>query len=748
MIEPLLGEAGEARGWHLRAGGTSYVLALCKGRYVVHHHWGSAMAVDLPSLARLAAPPEGFGVADDLGDRSYSLNRLPQDYPWPLGGDFRSPAISAELVQGGAPALDFAYRGWRLLPGIPDWGGLPLPHDGGPEGPLEGLELDLEDGLTGLRLSLLYLVAPATGVIVRAARLENHGKEAIRIRRALSFSLDLPPSTGDLDLWATEGAWARERQLEPRRLGPGRLELGSRKGVSGHSSSPVLLLATPGTGEEWGEAWAASLLYSGDWILGIERSEDGGWRLQGGLHPELLSWTLAPGETFHTPAVALAHGERGLAELSDRLHGFAVANLLAPRWARQDRPVLLNSWEATYFDFDEDSLVDLAGQAAGLGAELFVLDDGWFGDRVDDKTSLGDWQANPLKLPSGLAALAGKVRALGLDFGLWIEPEAVSRKSALYREHPDWVLALEGREEAEGRNQLVLDLGRPEVRDHLLSAIVGLVEEAGIAYLKWDMNRPLSRVGSRTAGPGEARHRQVLGLYALLGSLTKACPGLLIEGCAGGGGRLDWGLLPYFAQFWLSDNTDPTWRAPMQDAASLFFPPLAITAHLSASPNHQTGRVTGLAARSRVAMAGNFGLELDPRRLTAEEAEAVRKDLSWYRSHRRLLQQGIHRRLGRPGPGGDWARLVVAPDGRRAVLLWMATPGRPNQGSVRLRLPGLRPDLLYTVTSPDLAGLGSPAIPGSELLARGLEFEPGPGPEPRALAFDLEATPLAGNSHG
>jgi alpha-galactosidase len=746
VVRVLTDANGGPIAWVLDAGATSYVMALFKGRYLVHYHWGGAMEPGLDGLAAFSAPPEGFGATEELSDRGYSLHRIPQEFPWPQGGDFRSPAVIAEVLPGGAPALDFAYRGFRIGHGVPDWGGLPLPHaDPGETTPPVHLEIELEDRVTGLAAVLFYLPLPGAGVIVRACRLENRGAASIQLRRALSFSVDLPCEAAGLDLVASDGGWARERTPQRRRLGPGKAELGSRKGVSGHGSSPNAILASPDTSEDHGEAWAAALMYSGDWSIAVERSEDGGFRFQGGLHTELFSWRLGPGEAFHCPAAVLAHSSEGFAGLSRLLHAFTLRNVMPAGWAGRTRPVLLNSWEATYFDYREEDLLAIARGAAALGAELFVLDDGWFGRRDDATTSLGDWTPDPRKLPGGLAPLAEAVHGLGLGFGLWIEPESVSRESDYYRTHPDQVLALEGREAAEGRNQLLLDLARPEVLEEVRSRIASLLRSARIDYVKWDMNRPYSRAGSPAFPAGEARHRSVLGFYALARALTADFPGILFEGCSGGGGRLDYGVLSFFPQVWLSDNTDPTWRAPMEDHASLFFPAIALCAHLSASPNHQTGRVTGLAARSRVAMAGVFGLELDPRRLPPDEAKAVAADIAWYKANRGTLQLGQHSRLcaaavDGSGRDGDWARLAVSADGRRAIILWMRPRTIPVPAPVRLRLPGLDPDLTYALSSPDLPAFGSRAYTGRELVARGFEFEIPQGAEPAALAFEIQAT--------
>ncbi|MBL8965361.1 MAG: alpha-galactosidase [Spirochaetaceae bacterium] len=746
MIDVIPGPDGRPRVWLVAPpGGGAYVVALFRGKYLAHYHWGGFFEPSPGALDALEAPPQGFGAAEDAADKSYSLQRLPQEYPWGRGGDFRSPAFAADVPPRGTggpgrPVLDLVYRAYRVHPGFPDLGGLPLPAGGpeelGREG-VETLELELEDPVTGLAVFLCYSTLPSAGAILRATRFLNRGAAPVALRRAFSFSLDLPPRETPLELLATDGGWARERSLERRPLGCGRIELGSRRGVSGHASSPALILAEPGADEEGGRAWGFALLYSGDWSLGVERSDEGGYRVQGGLHPELFSWTLDPGASFATPAALLCRSDEGLGVLSARFHA-AARRLMPAAWRRRERPVLLNSWEAAYFDYDESRLLEIARGAAGLGAELFVLDDGWFGKRDDDRSSLGDWEPNPAKLPGGLAGLAEKVRALGLGFGLWLEPEALSPDSGLYRAHPDWALALEDRPPAEGRNQLVLDLSRPEVAAAVESRVRAVLASCRPDYVKWDMNRPFSRAGSASGRPdGELRHRWLLALYGILGRITSDFPDVLFEGCAGGGGRADFGMLPFFPQFWASDNTDPCWRLGIQRATSLFLPPLAFGAHVSASPNHQTGRTTGLRARCLVAMGGVFGLELDPAALSAAERDEVSDSIAWYKRRKELLQLGELVRLDASAGGGDAAWAMVAPGGGRAAVFWARSVNRPNAGPVRLRLRGLDPRRDYLASSREIAAFAGRRYSGCELMERGIEFQPPALGDPIVVSFDV-----------
>ena len=733
MIEVVRGAGGEPRFFALATGEAGYVVALHKGRIPACHHFGASF-VPRPEGPLPLAPPQGFGAAEEAEDKSYSLHRLPQEYPWGLGGDFRSPAFAAETASG-RPCMELEYRSYRITRGWPDLCGLPVP-EAEPDEEAETLELGLEDPATGLAVFLSYTPFPTGGAFLRAARLENRGREALVLRRALSFSLDLPLRGAGLEVLSTEGGWARERLLERRPLGRGRLEIGSRRGVSGHGSSPALVLAEAGAGEDQGEALGATLLYSGDWTMSVERGEDETARLQGGLGCESLAWRLEPGEAFAAPAALLARSGAGLGGLSRTFHRAAL-RLMPAAWRSRERPVLLNSWEACYFRYDEERLLAIARGAKELGAELFVLDDGWFGRRDDDRSSLGDWTADPRKLPSGLASLAEKVRALGLGFGLWLEPEALSPDSDLYRRHPDWALALPGRPPAVGRNQLILDLTRPEAAAYAEAAVRAVLEEAKPDYVKWDMNRPFSRAGG-AAPQGELRHRYVLALYGILRRVTRDYPGILFEGCAGGGGRMDFGMLPFFPQSWASDDTDAAFRASIQHATGLLFPPLATGAHLSASPNHQTGRASSLLSRALCAYGGVFGLELDPTRMDEGERAAAAALVARYKERRALLQLGERRRLLSPYEGEDAAFASVAKDRSRALAVWLRLRTRPNPGPVALRLPGLEPGAAYRVSSPDLAGFAPFEATGAELAARGIEFVPPLSGDPSAASFDAE----------
>jgi alpha-galactosidase len=695
----------EASLWFLDAGASQAVIGLYAGRWPVLYHWGSPVASG--DLTRVPAAPNGYSVFGD--DKTYTPNRLPLEYPGPDTGDFRSPAFLARTASGN-PVLDLACSAWRIEAGR-DLGGLPgarLPENA------PTLVLTLTDPVTGFEAELRY--TPLDGVLLRSVRFTQRGKEPVTLERAFSFSADLHPDR-ELDVIALDGAWARERQLRRFALPAGRWETGSRRGVSSHQAWPGAVLAERASTEDHGQVWGAALIWSGDWTLSAERDEDGGWRLQGGLHPEFFSRTLKPGDSFTTPEAVLVHSAEGLSGFSAACHAFVVERLLPPAWAKRPRPVVANNWEATYWAFTEEKLLALADEAAAVGVEVFVLDDGWFGRRDDDKSSLGDWTPHAAKFRHGLAAFAREIENRGLGFGLWVEPEMVSADSDLYRAHPDWCLHLDGRPRTESRHQLVLDLSRPEVRSHLLAAMTALLESAPIRYVKWDMNRPITHAGTR-------RFEWVLGLYELLGGLTRRFPEVLFEGCCGGGGRMDFGLLYYTPQYWTSDNTDAVARLGIQEGTSLFLPPVVMGAHVSAVPNHQTGRVTTLDARVRAACAGNLGFELDFTKLEDADKRALTGATAWYRRHRALIQQGPFRRTRTTLEDANTVAWQIG-TADEMLLFWFRPTAVANVRMPVCRWRGLDTAAVYEVV------VGFDGVPvritGSELAHRGLPLPVGGG---------------------
>ena len=705
--------------FHLRSKGSSYVLQVLETGLIAHVYWGGAVRrpPDLASIAsglyrRVPATPV-------LGEAPYpllSLDVLPQEYPSYGHTDFREPAFQVQLDDG-STVSDLRFAGYRIYPGKKSLEGLPATFVER-EDEADTLELILEDGHAGLQVVLAYTVYRDLDVITRSARFTNRGSRRLRVLRALSGSIDFPDSR--FELLQLSGAWGRERHLWRRPLVPGLQAVGSTRGASSHHQNPFLALLRPGTGEHHGQVYGFSLVYSGSFLAQAEVNHYGQTRVQLGIHPLSFTWILDPGESFQTPELILAYSERGLNGLSQTFHDLFRRHLLRGPYREKARPVLLNSWEATYFDFTEERLLELAREARELGMELFVLDDGWFGRRDDDTSSLGDWVADRRKLPRGLEGLGRSVNELGLAFGLWVEPEMVSPDSDLYRAHPDWCLHVPGRSRSLGRNQLVLDLGREDVRRFIVDRIGSILRSAPVTYVKWDMNRYMTEVGSPVLPPErqqETAHRYILGLYQVLDELTRAFPDVLFEGCAGGGGRFDPGILYYMPQIWTSDDTDAVERLKIQYGTSLVYPLVTIEAHVSPVPNHQVHRVTPITTRGDVALFGNLGYELDLTKLSPEEKEAIRGQVARYKRLRGLIHGGDFYRLLSPFEGNETAWMVVAKDRKEALVGFYRVLARPNPAPCRLRLVGLDEDLDY-----ELEGLGE-RWGGDVLMKVGIDLD-------------------------
>jgi alpha-galactosidase len=622
----------------------------------------------------------------------------------------------------GSTLVRLSYGGHRIFEGKRPIEGLPSVYaEAGDRA--QTLEIDLVDGLIGLKATLSYTVFDDFDAIARSVRLTNEGSEALTVLRAMSASFDLP--TSNYEVLRLCGDWARERGVVRTPAAPGSICLESRRGASSHQMNPFIALVSPGTDEDRGEVFAMSLVYSGNFLAQAEVDRLGGTRLSIGVNPFEFAWRLGPGESFCTPEAVLVHSSRGLGDMSRRYHDLYRSRLCRGAWRDRPRPILVNSWEASYFDVDADKIEALARTASKLGIELCVLDDGWFGKREDDTSSLGDWSVDGRKLPLGLGDLAERVNRQGLGFGLWFEPEMVSPDSELYRAHPDWCLHLPGRPRTESRHQLVLDLGRTEVRDYIVDSVSSILSSANIAYVKWDMNRHLTEVGSAALPPdrqGEAYHRYVLGLYDVLARITAAFPEVLFESCSGGGGRFDPGMLAYMPQAWTSDNTDASSRIPIQFGTSFVYPASAMGAHVTAVPNHQVGRTTPLDFRGSVAMAGVLGYELDFDALAPEELREIARQVSRYKDLRPVIQFGDLYRLISPFDDASRAALMfVAKDKSEAWVAYYRIRIHPNAQFPVLRLKGLDPEAEYSVT-----GLPGSYL-GDELMSVGLSVDLGLG---------------------
>lgn len=643
-------------------------------------------------------PPVNHGFSPDYYEYRYergiSPDTLPQEYTGCNTGDFRVSTLEVQ-AKSGAFGADFIYVSHSISDDKYAVQGMPSAFAG--EEKVQTLCVILKDPVTGLTLELLYGVYEQLDMITRAARLINQGSERLTLHRALTLCLDMP--SGQWDLLHFHGRHEMERQMERVPLTSGIRTISTRRGASSHHHNPFVILADSEATEKSGDCFGIMQVYSGSHRTDIEVDFRGMTRVVAGVNDELFAWQLEPGEAFHTPEAILTFTHEGIGELSRRYHRFLRGHVMRSRYAREPRPVLINNWEATYFDFDSDKIVAIAKKASELGVDMMVLDDGWFGGRIkDDNAGLGDWVVNEKKLGGSLKELIDRVHALGLRFGIWVEPEMVNEDSDLYRAHPDWALTLPDRKPAMGRNQLVLDLSRPEVVDYLTDCLTRLLADHPIDYVKWDMNRNISDLYSSVSTPdrqGEVLHRYVLGVYELLERITTAFPDVLFEGCAGGGGRFDAGMLAYFPQIWCSDDTDAVERLTIQHGTSFGYPIAAVGAHVSACPNHQTGRSVPLWTRAIVAMNGTFGYELDPNKLTDEEKEEIREQIACFKQHRNLIANGDYYRLNDPQESDFCAWQYADREGREALLGFARPHVRANCAPVRLRLFGLEENAVY-----------------------------------------------------
>lgn len=702
----------EQRTFHLQAQDTSYVIEIVKNGYLANRYYGKRIA-EYGGASRHPYRNRAFSPNPDSSDPNFSLDTLPQEYPAYGMSDFRAPAYQAQS-ESGATVSELLYVSHRIDKGKPKLEGLPATYV---EQDVEAdtLEIELSDPVLGLGAILRYTVFNNINAISRGVQFINTGKQSIRLLRALSMSIDFPHS--DFHMLYLEGAWGRERHVATRRIMPGHQSIESRRGASSHQHHPFVALLEDGANEERGDVYGFSLVYSGNFLAQIEVDQFSTARLSMGINPFDFSWLLEPGETFQTPEVVMVHSADGLGGMSRTYHQLYRSRLMRGAWRDVARPILINNWEATYFDFTAEKIEHIAKAASDVGIELFVLDDGWFGKRNDDTTSLGDWVVDRAKLPNGLSDLAERVNDMGLAFGLWFEPEMISRDSELYRAHPDWCLHVPGYRRSEGRNQLVLDLTREEVCDYIVKAVSDVLASAPIRYVKWDMNRHMTEIGSAGLPPERQRetaHRYILGLYRVLEEITSKFPNILFESCSGGGGRFDPGMLYFMPQTWTSDNTDAVERLKIQFGTSLVYPSIAMGCHVSAVPNHQTGRVTSLAMRTDVAMFGNFGYELDLTKLPQEELDAIRNQVAAYKELRELVQFGDFYRLRSPFSGDDTAWMYVSPDKSEAFIGYYRVLDTSGDRVRRLKLAGLDGHRRYKICETDSA------YGGDELMYAGL----------------------------
>ncbi len=641
--------------------------------------------------------PAATETSIDEEHSTYSLNNIPLESSSFGKGDYREVSVIVR-DRDGSLTHDFRYTDHRIIRGKPrSFSSLPesLPDNEA----VETLIVVTEDTHSSLVLEHYYTTFYTSDVIVRKSAITNGGSSSVSLERIMSFQLDFVQR--DLHLTTFDGAWGRERKRNRRELTTGTVVNDSKRGLSSASHNPLLILSEDRCDNLTGECWGMNLLYSGDHSGIVEMNPYRKTRVLGGINPATFRWQLQSGEKFHTPEAIITFSSEGFNGIGRNFHRFVNSHIVRGKWKYHQRPISYNNWEATYFHFDENSLMSLAREAARLGMELFVVDDGWFGAREDDTTSLGDWMVNSRKFPSGLTHFSRRIHSLGLLFGLWVEPEMVSRKSTLYEEHPEWVVQIPGREPSPARNQLLLDLTRKDVQDHLFETLSSILQVAEVDYIKWDMNRSFSDLYSGELGnhQGEFSHRYMLGLYSLLQRFNDAFPHILFESCASGGARFDLGMLCYMSQTWTSDNTDALSRVGIQEGTLAGYPLSSMSNHVSSSPNHQSLRVSPLDSRFNVASFGLLGYEADITAFTAHEKDQVREQIRFYKKHRTLFQFGEFYTIESAQDTSDrviWC--VASADRSEMMVLFFQKHLETNTSHDILRIPIADPEATYTMT--------------------------------------------------
>lgn len=699
--------------FHLTNGIVSYIFRVMEKTHVLEQlYYGKAILHqdDFSHLIEREIRPSNNQFE---GDHTSSLEHVKQEMPVYGTTDFRYPAVEVQYPDGDTIS-SFEYSDYRIIEGKEQLPGMPTTFADGKQA--QTIILSLKDQYSDLEIHLYYTIFEYYPVITRRTEIINNGKDKMRVNRLMSMCLDLPDA--DYQFIHLNGAWARETQVQRDHLIRGVQSISSTRGASSHIHNPFMALCEPAATEFTGKVMGFSLIYSGNFLGQIEVDAYHVSRIILGINPYQFNWLLKSGEIFSSPEAVLVYSQDGLNGMSQVFHEFYLNHLVHPYWAHKERPVLINNWEATYFDFNEDKVLGIASKAKELGIELFVLDDGWFGKRDSDNSSLGNWTVDKKKLPNGIPSLAKKVHQLGMRFGLWFEPEMISKDTPLFKEHPEWLIGHPDKNISHGRNQFVLDFSRKEVVEAIFEQMDEILRTANIDYVKWDMNRYISEAYSAqldAARQGEFFHRYILGVYALYERLIEKYPELLIESCAGGGGRFDPALLYYAPQTWTSDDTDAVERLKIQYGASMVYPLSAIGSHVSEVPNHQVARNTPLSMRGDVAYFGTFGYELDITKLSIKEQNKISKQIATFKKHRSLIHGGTFYRLKSPFEHNETAWMVVSKDQKEALVGYYQVLAKPNPSYERLILKGLQKEVLYSINGKGLRY-------GDDLMNVGLLF--------------------------
>lgn len=693
---------------------STYVMGVSPEGFLGHIYYGDRLFMEADNyLLRMEEPP--YTPSVNKREKSAFLDFFPMEYPTGGIGDYRESCLNIRNAAGNM-GCELHYTGHEIYKGKKGLKGLPASF--ATEDEAETLEITLKDADLDLEVVLSYTAFEKENVITRSVRVQNQGKEDLRIEKILSACLDM--DNENFSMLSLHGTWARERHIQTGELHYGKQVISSARGESSHQEHPFIALVTNGTEQENGKVYAMHFMYSGNFMAETELCQFDNLRMTMGINPEEFSWLLTPGEEFQAPEVVMVYSGNGLGAMTRSYHDFYRNHLIRSKFKYEKRPILINNWEATYFDFNTDKLLDIAREAKKCGIEMLVMDDGWFGKRNSDNCSLGDWKVNEEKITGGLKHLVDEVNKIGLQFGIWFEPEMISPDSDLYRAHPDWAIQIQGREATQSRNQYVLDFSRPEVRDYAYECVASVLRSANIAYVKWDMNRQLSDLGSSYL-PKERQqelfHRYVLGVYELQERLVTEFPDLLLENCSGGGARFDPGMLYYSPQIWCSDNTDAVERLMIQEGSALIYPLSVIGAHVSDCPNHSVGRVTPFETRGHVALAGTFGYELDITKIPEEDRALIPEQTATYNKYRHLIQQGEYYRIAsyRENHKYDcWA--LSSQDKKEVLVTYVQVLGVPNSHSRKVFLRGFDPKVTYRLEGTEETYTGEMLMKGGFLM--------------------------------
>ncbi len=674
---------------------TTYMIGLTKEGYVGHVYYGEKLKnADGFYLLRTEEGP--FTPETNDRDKCSFLDVFPMEYPTGGIGDFRESCLNVR-DENGCMGSELFFDSYAVKTGKP---GLPgLPASFGKEDEVSTLEITCRDSVLNLTVILSYSVFEKEDIITRSVKVVNDGSQHLKLEKVYSACLDL--DNEDFEMLSLWGSWARERHIQRRKIGYGKQLMSSARGESSHQEHPFLALVTPNATQTEGSVYAMHFVYSGNFVAQVELSQHDNVRMTMGISPEEFCWNLRAGESFQAPEVVMTYSGEGLGKMTRSFHDFYRNHLIRSKYKNTKRPILINNWEATYFDFNTEKLLDIARDAKECGIEMLVMDDGWFGKRNSDNCSLGDWVVNEEKITGGLAHLVEEVKKIGLKFGIWFEPEMISPDSDLYRAHPDWAIQIPGRRGTLCREQYVLDLSNPEVEAYAYESVARILRSAPIDYVKWDMNRQLTDLGSAYLDKDsqqELFHRYVLGVYHMQEKLVTEFPDLLLENCSGGGARFDPGMLYYSPQIWCSDDTDAIERLEIQEGTALIYPLSTIGAHVSVCPNHAVGRNTPFETRGHVALAGTFGYELDITKLPQEEKELIKKQTEEYHKYQDLIREGDYYRLASFSENHYYdSYMSVAKDQSEAIVTFVQARGIPNRRSRKIKLQGLDAGAIYVL---------------------------------------------------